>query len=220
MNKFILFFLAICGCSIALAAQTPLEDNTDDQLWPDVTLGFRVKPNTTINLFATARPSLHLHQFIGEQLGIGVNARVHKNLGLAFWYRAVWSQPDQTRHTFEHRYFVDITPRLPLRHNLTLQDRNRLERRDIDGKISWRYRNRPQLEWALKWHDHEITPYISTEVYIDTRFKEWNRKQLFSGARLPINRHVTFDCFYMHNWDSRARPGYWNVVGMQTRLEF
>lgn len=220
MIRTILLAIVILGCSGTLAAQTQLEDNTDDQLWPDVTLSLRLHPTTSLNFFGTARPSLHLHQFIGEQLGIGINSRVHKNLVIAAWYRAVWSQPDKTRHTFEHRFFVDISPRIPLSHKFTIVDRNRTERRNIDGKVSWRYRNRPQLEWALKVHDRQITPYVATEFYIDTRYKEWNRKQFFSGARLPVNQHVTFDCFYMHNWDSRARPGYWNVIGLQTRLEF
>ncbi len=220
MTRVILILTLIFSCSFTLAAQTLQEDNTDDQVWPDVTVGLRLNQNTTLNLFGTARPSLHLHQFIGEQLGIGLNSRVHKNLGFAAWYRAVWSQPDKTRHTFEHRIFIDISPRIPLNHVLTLVDRNRTERRNIDGKVSWRYRNRPQLEWALKAHDHPITAYVAAEFYIDTRFKEWNRKQFFSGVRVPVNQHVTFDCFYMHNWDSRARPGYWNVIGLQTRLEF
>jgi hypothetical protein len=42
----------------------------------------------------------------------------------------------------------------------------------------------------------------------------------YAGARVPLSKHVTFDGFYMRQWDARTKPGFLHVIGAYWRLEF
>ena len=209
----VLLWLTVCG-----AAQA--QDNDDVQFWPDVTVGFRLKPRVVWSLFGTLRPGHDQGRVVSEQLGTAVNLQVNKYLSITPAYRHVWSQPDVARHSQEDRYFADVTPRLPLGKGFSLSDRNRGEIRDINNRVSWRYRNRVQLDKALQWHDHRFTAYLSSEIYYDSRFAIWNRKQFWAGTRLPVTKHLTLDLHYSRNLDKRSRPGRLHIIGMFSRWEF
>ena len=218
MKKILLLLLLLTAARVRVAAQE--QDNEDVQLWPDVTVGFRLNPAVTLNLFGTLRFGQDVSARITHQVGAGLNLRVNKYLNIVPAYRHAWSYPTPTRRSQENRYFLDVTPRLPLPKGFTLLDRNRGEVRDINHQVSWRYRNRVQLEKALSWHEHEITPYLAGEFHYDSRYHAWNRKQFWMGTRVPVSKHVTLDLHYSRNLDQRARPGYWHVLGLMTRMEF
>lgn len=80
------------------------------------------------------------------------------------------NDPTELRHSSEHRYFLDVTARLPLSHGFTLLDRNRGELRDLDGLFSRRYRNRLQLERAFSARERRIPPYIAGERFYEDRY--------------------------------------------------
>jgi hypothetical protein len=107
-----------------------------------------------------------------------------------------------------------------LKFKFQVSDRNRFEWRNINGVVSWRYRNRLQFERPISIGERRVTPYISGETMYDTRFATWTRNQLYVGARVPIAAHVTWDVFYMRQWDARAQPGFLNVFGTFIRLDF
>ncbi len=214
-----LVFLLAATRSRTLAQQS-ITDNEDVQFWPDVTVGLRLSPRVALQFSGTIRLGDTLTRQISEQAGVAVNLRLNKYLSIVPSYRAIWSQPEETRHAFEHRYFVDVTPRLPLGKGFTVQDRNRFERRDINDQWAWRYRNRPQIERVIKLHEHSLTPYLAAELFYDSRSHAWSRKQFWAGLRVPMNTHLTFDVHYSRNLDQRARPGRWHVIGLFTRLEF
>ncbi len=201
-------------------AQSANSTDDDEQFWPDLTLRFNLNKKTTLDFFATARLGRHVSHFVAEQLGVATAYRPSKYLTVAANFRTVWGQPTATKSSFEKRLFFDVTPRLPLKKGFLLTDRNRIEFREINGVRSTRYRNRYQIEKAMKWGEKTFTPYISGENYYDSRYHEWGRKQLWTGVRIPFSTHLSCDFMYMHNWDARAKPGYWHVLGVLTRIEF
>ena len=97
---------------------------------------------------------------------------------------------------------------------------HRIEWRDINTRVSWRYRNRLQFERPLAISEHKLTPYVACEPMYDTRHRTWSRTQCYVGSRIPLNKHVTFDGFYMRQWDARANPGFLHVFGAYWRLEY
>lgn len=218
MKKVLLLLLLLIATRMRIAAQE--QDNEDVQFWPDVTVGFKLTPAINLNLLGTIRPGRHLEGFVSEQLGTSVVFRVGKYLNITPSYRHIWSQPEATRHSQENRYFIDFTPRVPLGKGFALLDRNRTEVRDINDRISWRYRNRIQIEKVFNWHEHQLTPYLAEEFHFDSRHQEWNRRQFWVGTRVPLNKHFTLDLHYSRNSDERAKPGYWHVIGVFSRLEF
>jgi hypothetical protein len=220
MKKYVLLLLLLTAVRARGVAQTSSTLNDDAQLWPDVIVGINLTPRVTLNLFGTARFGWNREKFVGEQLGTAVILRPSQYLNIAPSYRHIWSQPDELRQTQENRYFVDVTPRLPLPKGFTLSDRHRTELRDIEDKTSWRYRNRPQIEKAFTWHEHELTAYASVEFFFDSRFRQWNRKQYWGGLRVPASKHLTLDVHYSRVLDERARPGRLHILGLYSRFEF
>ncbi|HEX4945319.1 MAG TPA: DUF2490 domain-containing protein [Blastocatellia bacterium] len=219
MKRSLLLLLLLMAVRVRSAAQASTP-NDDVQLWPDVTVGIKLTPTMTLNLFGTMRLGKHQQDLVSEQVGAAVIFRVNKYLSITPQYRHVWSQPDDLRHTQENRYFIDAALRLPLPKGFTLQDRNRAEIRDIEGKTSWRYRNRPQLEKAFTWHDRQLTAYLSGEIFYDSRSQYWSRKQFWVGTRVPVSKHLTLDFHYSRNLDDRARPGRLHIIGVFSRFEF
>lgn len=217
MKKLLLILLLLITGGIRVAAQ---DDNEDVQLWPDVTVGFKLKPAISLNLFGTLRAGRNLQALVSEQLGATVNLRISKYFSIASTYRHLWSQPTATKRSQENRYFLDVTSRLPLRKGFALSDRNRGEVREINDHVSWRYRNRIQFERAVGWRDFQLTPYIAEEFHFDSRYHQWNRKQFWAGTRFPLSKHFTLDLHYSRNLDQRATPGYWHVIGLLSKWEF
>ena len=218
MKKVLLLLLLLTIARGRVAAQD--QDNDDVQFWPDVTLGFKLNPRVTWSLVGTLRAGRDLHALVSEQIGTSFSFKVTNYLNLAPGYRHIWSQSNPAKHTQESRYSVDVTPRLPLPKGFTLSDRNRGEVREINDQISWRYRNRMQLEKTLTWHERQLTPYVAGEIHYDSRYHEWNRKQFWAGTRIPVSKHFTLDLHYSRNQDARAHPGYWHVIGLFSRFEF
>ena len=219
-TKLFLVMLLLTVTRARGAAQTSNETSEEVQVWPDVTVGFKLTPKVTLNLFGTARLGRNQESLVSEQVGAAVIFRINNYLSITPHYRHVWSQPDAIRHTQENRYFVDVTPRLPLPKGFTLSDRNRAEWRDIEDRSSWRYRNRLQLEKAFTWHEHQLTSYLAGEIFYDSRFVQWSRKQFWVGTRVPVSKHLTLDFHYARNMDTRARPRQVHIIGMFSRFEF
>lgn len=220
MKKYLFLILLLTTVHAPSLAQADSSANEDVQLWPDVTVGFRLNPKMTLNLFGTLRLGRNRENLVSEQLGGAVIFRINRYLSITPHYRHVWSQPDAVRRSQENRYFIDITPRLPLPKGFSIQDRNRTEIRDIEDQTSWRYRNRPQIEKVFTWHDRQMTSYAAIEFFYDSRFAQWNRKQYWIGTRVPVNKHLTLDFHYARNRDQRARPGQLHIIGVFSRFEF
>ncbi len=206
----------------SLFAQEPkaIDGYHDAQLWPDVNVSVRLRPDLALGLFSTLRLGREIHTPVNEQLGVGMTKILRKGLTTAAWYRYNASQPLPGRSSREHRLFADLTPRLPLKWGFQMSDRNRIEWRNINHDISWRYRNRVQIERPLSIHDHRLIPYASAETYYDNRFHTLSRSQVFVGSRVPLTRHVSLDGFYMRQFDARSRPGFLHVMGMLWRIEY
>lgn len=201
-------------------AQRRDDPQRDSQLWPDVITTIELNEKLSLVLFGTARLGRDDSALINKQLGIGLNRTLSKNLSTAFQYRFIKNEPTPNRLSTEHRLHADLTPRTPLKFGFQLSDRNRFEWRNINGNVSWRYRNRLQFERPFNIGERRITPYISGETMYDTRPANWTRNQLYVGARVPVVKHVTWDGFYMRQWDARTQPGFLNVVGTFIRLDF
>ena len=208
-----------CG-RLAALAQKPDDPRRDSQIWPDVTVNIKLDESLSLVLYGTIRLGRNDTALISQQAGIGLNRRFSQNLTGGFQYRFIENEPTPNRLSTEHRLFAELTPRAPLKFGFQVSDRNRIEWRNINHKVSWRYRNRLQFERPVKIGSRKITPYLAGESMYDTRFDTWNRNQIYIGARVPIVKHFTFDGFYMKQWDARSVPGFLNVVGTFVRLEF
>jgi hypothetical protein len=214
-----------CACARGAGAQrapggAALERAADTQLWPDVTVNVRVRPGVALHFFGTARIGHELSAPAAEHLGVGVQYAPSEYLTTLVSYRFISAQPAPLLRATEHRLFFDVTPRLPLGHKFVVTDRHRVERRDINGVVSHRYRNRAQLERECVVRERRVTPYVAGEIFYDDRFHGWTQRRLFVGSRWLLGKHLTLDTHYQLLLDDRARPGKLNIVGVLFRFEY
>ena len=217
----ILCFLLLC---VAPGVAQTAQPTDDAQWWPDMQLTWRIKPNFGLVLFGTIRRGQHNDAAITRQRGLGFTWTAHRHFLVASQYRKVINTFTPVRRTEENRLHFDFTLRTNLGKGFTVTDRNRVELRDLNGTFASRYRNRSQIERPLQFtfngHEHSVTPYFSFEMFYDSRTQAWSRKQIYGGARVPLVNHVTFNGFYMRQWDAVARPGYLRVIGSFLQFEF
>jgi hypothetical protein len=217
-----LFFLLLLlgGLRANMRAQNKAESTSDWQLWPDLTFNIRLNEQLKYVVLLTYRPGRNVSAVVTKQFGTGLNWTINQNLSGSMQYRYILSDPTERRHSQEHRFYLDVTPRAALGKGFTLVNRTRAEYRQISGVVSGRFRDRLQLEKRVSLHEQTLTPYVAAETYFDTRTHTLSRNQVFLGSRLPVSKHLTFDGFYMHQWDAHVTPGFVHVVGTYLRFEF
>lgn len=212
--------LLLSSGSSSVYAQRRDNPQRDSQFWPDTQLAINIRPQWKLILFGTVRLGRNDTAFVNEQVGVGVNRALGKHFSSGLFYRYINAEPTPGRQSREHRIGYEVTARRELGLGWLVQDRNRIEWRDINTRVSWRYRNRLQFERPLAISEHKLTPYVACEPMYDTRHRTWSRTQCYVGSRIPLNKHVTFDGFYMRQWDARANPGFLHVFGAYWRLEY
>jgi len=218
--EFIVLAAAMFCLRTSSFAQIPNDDpRRDTQVWNDTFLTIKLRSDLNLILFGTIRAGRDSSALVSEQAGVGMSKSFGKYFSGTVFYRYINSEPAPDRQSHEDRIYVDLTPRAPLGLGFSISDRNRVEWRNISHAVSWRYRNRLQFERPISIGERKITPYISGETQYDTRTHTLSRNQFFVGARAPLSRHVTFDGFYMRQWDARVNPGFLHVIGAYWRLE-
>ena len=148
----------------------------------------------------------------------GVNAANTDLLLLSLGYRYLPSPNEPTTH----RILLMATPRIPLRNSkVVLSDRNRGEVNFTNGDVTWRYRNRLQLERQFTIRSHHATPFANVEAYYDSNFQKWSSTVIRAGCQLPIRNHVEIDLYYEHQNNTGVAPNRQiNAVGSILNLHF
>jgi hypothetical protein len=76
-----------------------------------------------------------------------------------------------------------------------------------------------------------ITPYVSGEIFYDSRFNTWNRNRLAVGVQQSLlrgplrkmllpERQVILDLYYMRQNDSRSDIQHVNAIGAALAFYF
>lgn len=211
----------------AVSAQQP---TTSNELWPEIDVYINVKPKLGIFLLGTVSRSVEDGELLEgkafeAQIGIHIDYIPNKHLILRNGYRYGTSVGDTDQPYKEHRFLAEQTLRKMLPGNLLLSDRNREDFRFIDGDFSFRYRNRVTIERELHlFRERAVTPYVSGEIFYDTRYSAWNRNRFAAGVQIPLRRssalkmlmpkrRIILDLYYMRQNDSRSQTRHVNALG-------
>jgi len=120
-----------------------------------------------------------------------------------------------------NRVLMVATPRLPLTWELVISDRNRGELNFSNGQLTWRYRNRLQLEREITIRSYHPTPYANVEVYYDSKFQKWSSTAIEAGSQFPIGKQSEIDVYYEHQNNTGTPPNQQvNAIGTILNLRF
>jgi len=227
-----LFLLVLLSDTRTIRAQEP---TTRDEVWPSIEVYINVKPKVRLYLVGAVSKAIEDGELFNAQsyeaqIGAHVDYIPNEHVILRAGYRygkAVGNNVDDFR---EHRLLADQILRKFLPGDLLLSDRNREEFRFIRGDFSFRYRNRVTIEREFQLPDvpllrgRTISPYVSGEIFYDTRFGAWNRNRYAVGVvqsflrgpilkRLLPKRQINLDIYVMRQNDSHSSPSHVNALG-------
>ena len=224
-----------------LMIATPLvkaqETVTRNEFWPEIDVYIRVKPKVRLYLIGTVSKSvedgeIRNAQGFEAQIGAHIDYIPNEHIILRTGYRYGTSLGDSDDSFKEHRLLTEQTLRKMLPGDLLLSDRNREDFRFVDGDFSFRYRNRVTIEREVHlFKGRTITPYVSGEIFYDTRSSAWNRNRLAVGfqqslRRGPLRRmllperQVILDLYYMRQNDTRSETQHVNGIGAALAFYF
>jgi hypothetical protein len=210
---------------------------TRNEFWPEIDVYINVKPKVRLYLLGTISKSvedgeIRNAQGFEAQIGAHVDYIPNDHIILRVGYRFGTSVGDADSPFKEHRLLTEQTLRKLLPGDLLLSDRNREDFRFVNGDFSFRYRNRVSIEREVHvFKGRTITPYVSAEIFYDTRFSAWNRNRLAVGFQQSLRRgplrkmllpkrQVILDLYYMRQNDSRSETQHVNAIGAALAFYF
>jgi len=213
------------------------ESVTRNEFWPEIDVYIKVKPKVRIYLIGTISKSvedgeIRNAQGFEAQTGVHIDYIPNDHLIFRTGYRYGTSVGDSDDSFTEHRLLTEQTLRKMLPGELLLSDRNREDFRFVDGDFSFRYRNRVTIEREVHlFKGRTITPYVSGEIFYDTRYNAWNRNRFTVGfqqslRRGPLRRmllperQIILDFYYMRQNDSRSETQHVNGIGAALAFYF
>jgi hypothetical protein len=210
--------LLILGAGRLVCGQTT-PSRHDTQNWNDVFLTVPLSKRIDFVMQGTLRNGRNLHRPVDERLGIGFSFKLGKYLTVVPNYLYIGMQPFEGRRVFEDRLSLPATVRVPVG-RFVFSDRNLFERRfRRPGINSTRYRNRFQVEHPIGPSKQKLSLFVSDEVFYDWSFNAWVRNRAAVGLSKVVNKHFTFDLYYMRQNDSHSVPGDLHVIGSTWRFK-
>ena len=206
------------------------ESGTRNELWPEIDVYINVKPKVRLFILGTVSKSVEdgeprNAQGFEAQIGAHIDYLPNEHVILRTGYRFGTSIGSNSDPFKEHRLLTEQTLRKLLPGELLLSDRNREDFRFVNGDFSFRYRNRVTIEREFHlFKQRNITPYVSGEIFYDTRYRIWNRNRLTAGVQTSLRRgplrkmllptrQVILDLYYMRQNDSRSETQHVNGIG-------
>ena len=221
-----LFLYLMLISTQAARAQEPARK----EFWPEVDVYINVKPKVRLYLLGTVSKSVEDGELFNAkgyeaQVGVHVDYIPNKYLILRTGYRYGTAIGDTDDDYREHRLLTEQTLRKLIPGDFLVSDRNRQDFRFITGEFSFRYRNRLTIEREVHlFKERTITPYVSGELFYDTRYKVWNRNRVAVGVQHALRagpllktvlpkRQIILDIYFMRQNDSRSSSPHVNALG-------
>jgi len=234
VSALIVFLLFFVASTQAARAQQP---TTRNEFWPEIDVYINLKPKLRLYLLGTVSKSVEdgeLRNARGfeAQIGAHIDYLPNEHVILRIGYRFGTSVGETGEPFKEHRLLAEQTLRKLIPGSLMLSDRNREDFRFVNGDFSFRYRNRVMLEREFHlFKRRTVTPYVSGEIFYDTRYRTWNRNRLAVGMQTSLRRgpirklmlpqrQIILDLYYMRQNDSRSEIQHVNGLGAALAFYF
>jgi Protein of unknown function (DUF2490) len=117
-------------------------------------------------------------------------------------------------HSYESRPLVELAFRVFKIGPVRLLNRNRVEWRWVDGKYSYRARERVQLQRVPPPKGLGLAPYAMFEAYYDSRYRTIARLAPRVGTTMRLLGPASMDLYYMRQDNLRGKPAYVNIGGL------
>jgi hypothetical protein len=191
---------------------------TSHQVWSELQFQYGLAPTTDALAMANVTRQRETRTATEAQLGLQLNHRFSDIFTLGAGYRygfALGHDPFR-----EHRLLAEQTIHVALPADIWLSLRTRQELRWLNEGFSFRVRERVKVERVVELGSRSFTPYVSAEIYYDSRFDTISRGRVMLGAVFPIRPYLSIDIYGTRQSDWRPRTKHTQALGVSGTLNF
>lgn len=204
-------------CLLLIISLSPthscIAQNSSIELWPEVDIWYRLNPSWRLS---SILPITKYNESSGRDLNIYLQAdyawgktkytlyrrlvnEEEKQRMNAFMVRVGimkgWSIGENASDYTEKMFFTEFHKRIPLKRNILLSHRFRIDTRWLgqESNFSYRFRYRIMLEKEFKAEKSSIIPYLNIEPYWDSRYSKVTRARMVCGATVSRGSHFALE---------------------------
>lgn len=201
---------------LPMAALAQSDGDIEAEAWPefDIWIGLDKERKNRIYVLSSFANAPE-HSYEETALGVSWDQRFSKSWSWRAGVRYIGKEV-QPPDTDEARGVLDLKWFKELGGGWLLTDRNRVDIRWFknNDQLSYRYRNRLQLEKPFKVGKATWTGFGSFEMYYDTRFDSWARRRVIAGVSIPIVDWFSIDVFYGQHHESDPKEENAGAIGI------
>lgn len=206
MNKILLFIL------FNLLLLPTLKSQNGFQYWNEVESNYNLNKKLKL-IFGSEQKFYNNATYLGMyNLKFGANYKFtdHFNFSLFYKYEPEFIKKDTiTVRIDEHR--IEFIPIVEFKlSNVKFKIYNRIELRDIEDKLSWRWRPGIKIKKELKINSFAFSPYIYEDFFYSLTKGEFNQNRLYGGIEKKLSKK--FDMAFYYMLLSKRSKGEWNNI--------
>lgn len=210
-------FLCVIACGLTVETARAQTTYSLDA-WPELDLVYRLDDrNKLIGLFDQSRD-----RDSGGTYQAEVGVTFEHQFTNSFWGRIGYRHANATDGSAfeENRLILEQTFRVPLPALVKVDFRTREDFRWLDTGFSARLRERLQVQRDTTIGNYTFTPYVSAEIYFDTRYGQFARYRLIAGTAFPVTKHVTVEPYFAHQVDFAGSSAVVHALGLILTASF
>lgn len=189
------------------ATNTSVAQNYSVEFWPEVDIWYRISPNWRLSSFVpitkyneSKNRDLniylqvdyawgHTENFIYSRLVDQEREQLMKIWMVRGGVMKGWSLSENESSYSEDMFFAEIHKRTPIKGEVLLSQRFRMDNRWLgeDNNFSYRFRYRLMVEKEYKYRNHSIVPYLNAEPYWDSRYAKITKIRAIGGVTTSWN---------------------------------
>ena len=229
-SRFSTLLLLAVGALLLARVQAEAQTNAPaggTEFWPGLNATFELSTRFRLQTFAERRSgedSDYLLWRVGTTFSYRAMRRIHRPdadieeegrhyIVLGGGYEYIRTYENGTA-AGEHRVGAQFTTNRSAGSGLLLQDRNRFEFRWKDNGYNFRYRNKLMIDRPFQTGKVVLIPYASGELFWDRNAHAWNQRRYALGVRVPYQKSLMFDMYYLRKTCTDCTRSPVNAIGL------
>lgn len=228
--KTFLFFVFVSG-SYRLRAQ---DSSTQKQVWPEVEAYYRVSEKVRFyGVISGTRSNsentdgtfgIYMDYFAIPWLRGKKYFDLHDTtMGYYWWFRTGYSYSDAPpgdKKKVVNIFETETNNNFHLPAEITLQTRNRLDWRWVNGDFQPVYRPRVKFIRNFKTEYMTFNAYIWSEYFFYLNDNSQDRLRLTFGTEIKVTRNLDLEIYYLHQFANQPGVQALDAIGIQLDLYF
>jgi hypothetical protein len=204
------------------ATCSSIAQNSSFEFWPETDIWYTLSPSWRLSAFVpitkyneSKNRDLNIYLHADYKWGRTKHAVVSRMMDenkvqqMKAWmvrggFMEGWSLGENAGEYTEDMLFAEIHRRIPLKGQILLSQRIRVDTRWVgeDPTFSYRFRYRVMIEKEFTVGRGSIVPYVNVEPYWDSRYSIFNRVRVIGGATGAWGPRFAFEGNITYQYDS------------------